>query len=78
MSNFNYCMPTSLARTFVGSLIQKKIEKLQERAQRFIYEDYTVSYEDLLCKSKQPSLKIRKMRSLAIEVFKFINKDCPV
>jgi hypothetical protein len=39
-----------------------KMEKIQERALRFIYEDYDSSYEDLLQKSKLPSLvKIRRI-----------------
>lgn len=75
MSNFNYC---PLVWHFCGEVNTKKIEKIQERALRFIYEDHSASYEDLLCKSKLPSLKVRRMRSLAIEVFKIINKDCPV
>ena len=35
-------------------------------------------YDELLSKSKLPSLKVRRMRSLAIEVYKVINKECPV
>jgi hypothetical protein len=46
-----------------------KMEKIQERALRFIYEDYDSSYEDLLQKSKLPSLvKIRRIGTIAIEV----------
>jgi hypothetical protein len=40
--------------------------------------EYTSSYEDLLCKSKLPSLKVRRLRTFALEVFKIVNKDCPV
>ena len=36
------------------------------------------SYEDLLCKSKLPSLKVRRLRTFALEVFKIVNKDYPV
>jgi hypothetical protein len=32
----------------------------------------------LIEESKLPSLKVRRMRSLAIEVYKVINKECPV
>jgi hypothetical protein len=39
---------------------------------------YTSSYEDLLCKSKLPSLKVGRLRTFALEVFKIANKDCPV
>ena len=71
MSNFNYWH-------FCGETNTKKIEKIQERALRFIYNEYTSSYEDLLCKSKLPSLKVRRLRTFALEVFKIVNKDCPV
>ena len=51
---------------------QIKMEKIQERALRFIYEDYESSCEDLLQKFKLPSLKIRRIRTIAIETFKII------
>jgi hypothetical protein len=41
---------------FAGKKIQKN-ETIQERALRFIYEDYGNTYENLLKKSKLPSLK---------------------
>jgi hypothetical protein len=75
LSNFNYCLVTW---HFCGETNTKKIEKIQERALRFIYNEYTSSYEDLLCKSKLPSLKVRRLRTFALEVFKIVNKDCPV
>ena len=55
-----------------------KIEKIQERPLRFIYDDYLSDYNTLLIKSKLPSLKIRRIRTMAIETFKIINKQCPV
>jgi hypothetical protein len=54
------------------------IEKIQERALRFIYEDYSSSYEDLLNKSRLPTLKIRLLRTMAIEVYKILNKKSPM
>ena len=53
------------------------MEKIQERALRFIYENYECTYEELLLKSGFPSLRIRRLRCMAIEVFKIINKQCP-
>jgi hypothetical protein len=58
---------------FLASLCSA-MEKIQERALRFIYEDYDSSYEDLLQKSKLPSLKIRRIRTIAIETFKIIHR----
>jgi hypothetical protein len=43
-----------------------KLEKIQARALRFIYEDYESTYDELLEKAKVPSLKVRRMRTMAI------------
>lgn len=45
------------------------METNQERAFRFIYEDYDSSYENLLENSKLPSLKIRRIKAIASETF---------
>ena len=50
----------------------------QERALRFIYNDYVLNYEEILEKSKMPSLKVRRLRSIAIETFKIIHKESPI
>ena len=75
MSNFNFC---PLVWHFCGEVNTKKVEKIQQRALRFIYEDYSITYEELLCKSKIPSLKIRRLRTVALEVFKIISRECSV
>jgi CRISPR/Cas system-associated endoribonuclease Cas2 len=54
------------------------MEKIQERALKFIYEDQNSTYEELLEKSKLPSLKVRRIRTIAIETFKIINKQRPL
>jgi hypothetical protein len=41
------------------------------------YNENHSTYEELLAKSKLPSLKIRRIRSIAIETFKIINKETP-
>ncbi len=74
MSNLNYC---PLTWHFTGETNTKKIEKLQERALRFIYDDNSMSYHDLLLVSGLPSLKVRRMRSVALETFKIFNKEGP-
>ena len=60
----------------------RKIEKIQERALRFIYRDiyrdYDSSYESLLLKSQLPSLKVRFLRAIALEAFKILNNLYPV
>jgi predicted nuclease of predicted toxin-antitoxin system len=56
---------------FCGETNTRKIEKIPERALRFIYEDYSSSYEDLLNKSRLPTLKIRRLRTMAHNQFCF-------
>ena len=75
MSNFNYC---PLVWHFCGEVNTKKIEKIQERALRFIYQDYNSSYDTLLDKSKLPSLKVRRLRAIALEAIKILNNQTPV
>ena len=59
LSNCNYCPVTWHYCSEKNSL---KMEKIQERALRFIYDDYNSSYENLLEKLKLPSLKIRRLK----------------
>ena len=75
LSNFNFC---PLAWHFCNEKNSKKLEKVQERALRFVYEDHTSSYEDLLIKAKMPSLQIRRLRTMAIETFRIVQKISPV
>ena len=75
LSNFNYC---PLTWHFCAETNTKKLEKIQERALYFIYNDYTSDYESLLSKSKMPTLKLWRLRIMALEAFKILNKESPV
>ena len=57
---------------FCGKTNSKKLEKLQERALRFIYKDKVCSYELLLQKSGFLSLESLRLKYLAVETFKCI------
>ena len=74
MSNFNYC---PLVWHFCGEVNTKKIEKNQERALRFIYQDYASSYDTLLNKSQLPSLRVRRLRAIVL-AFKILSNQTPV
>jgi hypothetical protein len=50
-----------LAWHFCSKANTIKLEKIQERALRFIYEDYNSTYEEPLHIAKVPSLQIRRM-----------------
>ena len=75
MSNFNFC---PLAWHYCGKKSTVKLENIQKRALRFIYNDYKSNYNTLLNKSKLPTLEIRRLRTIAIETFKIIKKKSPM
>ncbi len=51
----------------------RKIEKIQERAIRFLLTDKTSSYALLLEKSNSTTLHVRRIKAIACEVFKWLN-----
>jgi len=62
---------------FSSSKYLHKIEKLQERALRFLYKDHTSLYSDLLSKSDRCTMLISQQRALCIEIFKTVKKINP-
>ena len=73
-SNFNYC---PLVWYFLTSKSLQKIEKIQERALRFLHNDYVCSYKDLLLKSNRCTMLVSRQRTLCIEIFKTLKKLNP-
>ena len=69
-SNFSYC-PVSWM--FCGKRNSDKLEKLQERALRFVFSDYTSPYSDLLKRGNFLSLSALRIRYLAIEIYKCVH-----
>ena len=74
LSNFNYC---PIMWHFCSKNNTSKMEKIQERSLRFVYNDYKIDYNSLLEKSKLPTLHVRRIRNLALESYKIINKEGP-
>ena len=54
-----------------------KVESLQRRPLRFLYEDYVSSYEELLQKSGKDTMNVNRLRSLCFEIYKSINNINP-
>ena len=54
-----------------------KIKATQKRAWGFMLNDYESSYKDLLRKSGNPSMNLRRTRSLCIEIYKTTNNLTP-
>ena len=74
-SNFNYC---PLVWMFSSAKSLNKVESLQKKALRFLYEDYVSSYEELLQKAGKETMRINRSRSLCIEIYKSINNINPI
>ena len=74
MVNFNYC---SLVWMFLSASLLKKIENLQKRALRFLYNNYEISYEELLLKSDRGTMNVNRLRLPCIEIYKTINNLNP-
>ena len=73
-SSFSYC---PLAWHFCSSTSTNKLEKVQERALRFINNDVTSSLPDLLKQTNTQPLHVRRMKLMACEVFKIVNDLSP-
>ena len=73
-AHFNYC---SLIWHYSSSKSINKVEMIQKRALRFIFNDNSSSYEELLIKAKKNVMSINRLRTLCIEIFKTINNMNP-
>ena len=71
-ADFSYC---PLSWIFCGKVNSSKLEKLQERALRFVYNDNISSYDEMLHRSDMLSLSIFRLRFLAIEVYKCVKLE---
>ena len=54
-----------------------KVESLQKKALGFLYEDYVSSYEELLQKAGKETMKVNRLESLCMEIYKSINNINP-
>ncbi len=66
-SNCNYC---TIVWHFCGKVNTKKIEKIQQRALRFMFNDKKSSYSSLLETCGYNTLFIRRIKTIATQVFK--------
>ena len=66
-SQFGYC---PLIWMFHSRKVNSKINHLQERSLRIVYNDYITSFEDLLKKDNFFKIHHKNIQSLAIELFK--------
>ena len=74
LCHFNYC---PLVWHFCGKTNTKKLERLQERALKFIFNDREYTYSELLQKANISELVVSRLRLIALEVYKIIHNQTP-
>ena len=72
--NFNYC---PLICHFCSQAKTNKLDKIQERAIRFIYNNYSSSLSDVLKLSGTEYLHVKMLKLMACEVYKIVNDLSP-
>ncbi len=72
--HFNFC---PLVWHFCSQSDTDKLELLQYRALKFVYDDYESDYQGLLSKANLPSLELSRQRQLCVQVFKCIHELAP-
>ena len=70
LANFNYC---PLVWYFTSAKQINKIEKIEERALRYISDDYDSNYQQLLENNKFVLMEIKRKQTLCMEIFKTFN-----
>ena len=74
-SNFNYC---PLVWHFTSSTSMKMIEKIQDRILRFLCDDFSSSYEELLARTGKSTMQVCRLKSLCTEIYKTIHGNNPI
>ena len=74
LNNFQY-FPAIWHQCSVSNT--KNIEKIQERALRYVTNDYKSGYRSLLCQTSLPSLEEGSRKQTAIQTLKIINDLSP-
>ena len=74
VSNFTYC---ALVWHFRGKVNNGKIEKINERSLRILYNDYTSTYDELLDLSNSDTVLLTRLKNMTLDVFKSVKKLNP-
>lgn len=75
VSNINYCCTVWM---FTGRSNLRNLNKVNERALRMVYNDYSSDYKTLLCKHDNLDVYQMCLKALALEMFKIQNNLSPI
>ena len=70
----NYC---SLVWNFCEAAHTSKMERIQFRALKSIYNHVSTSYEELLARANLPTLELHRKREILVEMFKSVDNISP-
>ena len=62
---------------FCGKTANNTINRLHKRALRVLYREYGASFEDLLRRSGELTVRCKNLQKLLLEIYKCINAACP-
>ena len=54
------------------------MKKIQERVLRLLHNDFDSDYAELLKRSGKATMEIKRLRYLALEIFKTVNNPNPI
>ena len=74
VSNLNYCY---LVRYFTSRESINEMQKIQERALRFVFKDSKSDYDTLLTKCGVDSFRKSSLKTMAFEIYKILNGMSP-
>ena len=74
LSHFQYC---SIVWHHCGKISTHKMEKIQERALRHVFDDHRASYDQLLEKANLPSLEAGRSEAIAVQTYTILNSNTP-
>ena len=73
-SHFSYC---HIVWHFCGSVNTQKLERIQHRALKFVFNDRISSYEELLKRANICTLELSRKRAILLEVYKSVKHLSP-
>ena len=70
MANFTYCCHIWY---FCSPTLRKKVENIQFKGLRYVFNDYSATYESLLKKSGMQSIELFIQKTILVEIYKCLN-----